>query len=142
MKAVLWFRTAAVLTVLFAAGHTYGFLTFRPATAEGQAVWAEMNGVHFTDGHGNYSYGNFYIGFGLSITAAMLFTAWLAWTLGSQAKSGAQGVRTIAWGMFVWQLAGIVLSVRYFALVPALLSVLVSVCLGLGAMLAPKPALR
>ncbi len=134
MKAVLWFRAAAVIFVLFAVGHTVGFLTFRPATAEGQAVWSQMNGVHFSDGHGTYSYGNFYIGFGLSVTATMLFSAWLAWMLDSLAKRGAQGGRTIAWGMFAWQLVGIVLAVRYFALVPALFSVVVVVCLGLGAM--------
>jgi hypothetical protein len=92
-----------------------------------------MNGVHFSDGHGNYSYGDFYVGFGLSITAAMLFTAWLLWMLGSMARSDAPGVRTIAWGVFVWQLVGIVLSLRYFSVAPAVFSVIEVVCIGLGA---------
>lgn len=135
MKAVLWFRVAAALMLLFAAGHTYGFLTFRPTSGEGQAVWSQMNSVHFSDpkGHGSYSYGNFYTGFGLSITAAMIFTAWLLWVLAYLAKQGTPGVGTIAWGMFVWQLAGIFLSVRYFAVGPAVFSVVVAICLGLGA---------
>jgi hypothetical protein len=96
-------------------------------------VWATMNSVHFTDGHGTFTYGNFYTGFGLSITAAMVFTAWLLWMLGSWAHEESTVARSIAWGVFVWQLVGIVLSVRYFSVAPALFSVLEVVCVGLGA---------
>jgi len=34
MSATLLYRMAAVLFVLFAVGHTYGFLTLRPPSAE------------------------------------------------------------------------------------------------------------
>lgn len=49
MKASTWFRIAFVVMLLFAAGHTFGFLTFRASTADGQAVRAAMDTVHFTN---------------------------------------------------------------------------------------------
>ena len=42
MKAMVWFRVSAVLLVLFALGHTVGFLSFRGTTAEAQAVRAQQ----------------------------------------------------------------------------------------------------
>ena len=37
------------------------------------------------------SYGNWYKGFGLSISATLIFSAFLAWRLGSMAKKGLEG---------------------------------------------------
>jgi hypothetical protein len=129
MRAVLWFRVVAIILLLFAVGHTYGFLAFRPPTAEGRAVWDAMNNVHFSVGRSTFSYGGFYKGFGLSISAFQLFSAWLAWTLGSMARRGIPGVRAIAWGLFFLQVVGLVLSVRYFAIVPAVLSAIAALCI-------------
>src|SRR5260370_1038563 len=47
MKATLLYRIASVLFILFAAGHTFGFLSFKPASPEGLAVRDAMNNVHF-----------------------------------------------------------------------------------------------
>jgi hypothetical protein len=38
MNATLLYRIAAGLFILFAIGHTSGFLSFRPSTGEGLAV--------------------------------------------------------------------------------------------------------
>jgi hypothetical protein len=86
MRAARWFRAAAVVMLLFAVGHTYGFLVFRPDSAEGRAVWDAMNRVRFSVGNTTFSYGGFYIGFGLFISAFQVFCIWLAWTLGSMAR--------------------------------------------------------
>jgi hypothetical protein len=69
MKATLPYRIASVLFVLFAAGHTFGFLNFKPPTAEGLAVRDAMNNVHYG---ANLSYGGFFVGFGLCVTVYML----------------------------------------------------------------------
>ena len=74
MKPSLWFRIAAVLLFFFALGHTVGFLRFRPATADGRAVLDAMNSVHFRVGSGSFSYGGFYVGFGLFVTSYLLFS--------------------------------------------------------------------
>ncbi|WP_434557129.1 LIC_13387 family protein [Tunturiibacter empetritectus] len=98
MRAAAWFRAAAVVLLLFAVGHTYGFLAFRPDTAEGRAVWEAMNSVRFSAGSSTFSYGGFYKGFGLFISSLYLFGAWLAWTLGSMVRAGEMAARRIAWG--------------------------------------------
>ncbi|MEO6804677.1 MAG: hypothetical protein ABI286_00325 [Edaphobacter sp.] len=123
MRAVVWFRIASILLLLFAVGHTFGFLSFQPSTAEGRAVWTAMNDVHFSVGHSTFSYGAFYKGFGLSITGFQLFMAWLAWQLGSMAKRGVMDARVIAWGIVGLQIVGAGLALRYFSVAPALFSV-------------------
>ena len=133
MKPVVWFRITAVVILLFAVGHTFGFLAFRPSTTEGRAVWLAMNSVRFAEGHSTFSYGGFYTGFGLSITAFQLFAAWLAWLLGSMARQSAAAVCSIAWGMFALQIVGIGLSLEYFSAGPAVLSAMAAACLAMAA---------
>ncbi|NYF53783.1 hypothetical protein HDF12_004182 [Edaphobacter lichenicola] len=133
VRAAVWFRAAAVLMLLFAVGHTYGFLAFRPESAEGRAVWEAMNSVRFSAGRATFSYGGFYTGFGLSISAFDVFSAWLAWTLGSMARAGERRARPIGWAMFALQCVGFVLSLRYFSVVPAVLSAVGALFFLLGA---------
>jgi hypothetical protein len=140
MKAATWFRITAVVMLLFAAGHTFGFLTFRAETPEGQAVFTAMNDVHFTAKHGTYSYGEFYMGFGLFISAFYLFEAWLAWFLGRMAARGVGETRAIAWALCALQVAGVGLSLRYFGAPQVFFSVLAGVCLGMGAMRMGRPS--
>jgi len=64
----LLYRIAAVVFVLFAAGHTLGFLGFKPPTAEA-----------------------------LYVTAYLLFSAFLAWHLGYLAGSSPQAVAALGW---------------------------------------------
>jgi hypothetical protein len=134
MKATRWFRISAVVLLLFAIGHTVGFLSFRPPTADGQGVFAAMNNVRFSAGGSTVSYGDFYRGFGLSITASQLFFAWLAWLLASMAQRDPESARRIAWGMVGLQVVGLALSLRYFSTGPALLSVVSAACLSMGAL--------
>jgi hypothetical protein len=126
MKATVLFRIAAVLFLVFAVGHTLGFLSFKPPTEEGMAVRDAMNNVHF-EVHGKiFSYGGWYRGFGLTATASMIFEAFLAWYLGSMAKRGSREVTAIGWAFFAWQLSGLVLSWIYFGVAPMVLSALVA----------------
>jgi hypothetical protein len=134
MKATTWFRIAAVLMLLFAAGHTFGFLSFRATTDEGRAVFDAMNRVHFSEGRSTFSYGDFYKAFGLTITVAQLFFAWLAWTLASMSRQGAVGVKEIAWGMAALEFAGLLLSVKYISTPPAVFSLIATLCFAMGAM--------
>ena len=61
MKATVLYRIACVLLILFAAGHTVGFLTFKAPSSEARAVWDTMNNVHFQVRGASFSYGGFYI---------------------------------------------------------------------------------
>jgi hypothetical protein len=133
VTATALYRTAAAIFVLFAAGHTFGFLTFTPPSAKGIAVRDAMNNVHFAIDGATFSYGNFYRGFGLSITASMLFSAFLAWQLGALVQAAPRAAASIAWGFCALQLAGFALSCIYISLVPALFSLAVAACLGFAA---------
>lgn len=138
MKATLLFRITAVLFVLFAVGHTFGFLSFKPPTEQGLAVRDAMNNVHFTADGKIFSYGGWYRGFGLTATASMLFEAALAWYLGGMARRGSRDAVVIGWMFFAWQLPGLVLSLIYFGLPPMVLSTLVALLIAVATLLASK----
>jgi hypothetical protein len=140
MNPARWLRIAAALMLLFAIGHTYGFLAFRPPTAEGLAVWNAMNDTHFTVGNATFSYGNFYIGFGLFITVFEIFSTWLTWLLASALQQAPHTVRSIITAMILLQLVSLVLSLRYFAAGPAILSSATTICLALAWLSLRKPA--
>ena len=142
MTARLLFRIAAVLFLLFAAGHTFGFRTFTPPTAEGLAVRDAMFNVRF--GH-DLSYGGFYVGFGLYVSAYLIFSAFLSWNLSSLAVRLPQAIGGVGWTLFGVQLASLALCCIYFGGPPAVFSALVAVCIGWAMYLArvstPLPAL-
>jgi hypothetical protein len=140
MSATLLYRIAAVLLILFAAGHTFGFLAFRPPSQEGLAVRDAMNNVAFQFKGSSYTYGNFYKGFGLTVTVYLLFSCFLAWHLGNVASSQPQSIGLLGWIFAATQLTCLILSVMYFFLLPALLSGVVVLCLAWAAWLAQQAA--
>jgi len=133
MSATVLYRIAAFVFILFALGHTFGFLSFRAPSAEARAVFDSMNTVHFEVGGHSFSYGAFYRGFGLSCTVSMLLSAFLAWHLGELARSAPASVGLLGWVFFAAQIAGGVLSFLYFGLPPMVLSAVVAVVVGVAA---------
>jgi hypothetical protein len=121
--------------VLFAAGHTLGFLRFKPPTPEGVAVRDSMAGVRFSVGGRTYTYAGFYKGFGLFVTAYLLFSAFLAWHCGDLARSAPSSLGALGWAFFAVEVATLVLSAIYFFPVTAVFSAVVALCLGAGAWL-------
>jgi hypothetical protein len=136
MAATWLYRIAAIVFVLFAVGHTYGFLSLRPPSDEGRAVYNAMNSVQFVVGGRSYTYGKFYRGFGLSCTVSLIFSAFLSWYLGELARSTPAAIGALGWVFFVVQLASVVLSFLYFGPPPMVLSALVAILLGSAAWLA------
>src|SRR5271165_5751491 len=122
MSATLLYRISAVVFVLFAVGHTYGFLSLRPPSAEGRAVYEAMNTVRFEVGGHSFTYGAFYRGFGLSCTASMILSAFLCWHLGQLARFAPASIGVLGWVFFALQVVGVVLSFLYFGLPPVILS--------------------
>src|SRR5258708_21633349 len=136
MNATLLYRIAAVVFVLFAIGHTYGFLTMRPPSAEGRAVYDAMNTVRFDLGGRSFTYGGFYRGFGLSCTASLILSAFLCWHLGTLARSAPAAIGVLGWVFFAVQVVGVVLSFLYFGVPPVVLSAVVAAIVGVAAFLA------
>lgn len=137
MNATVLYRIAAVIFVLFAAGHTFGFLQFKPDTPEGIRVHDAMTSVHFPIGSKEYSYQGFYNGFGLQVTVYLLFSAFLAWHLGNLAATTPNAIGTLGWAFFALQVIGLVLSVIYFFPVTWVFSGVLALCVGLAAWYTP-----
>ena len=140
MSATLLYRIAAVLLILFAAGHTVGFLRFTPPTAEGVAVRDSMDNVSFHAFGRTLTYGGFYRGFGLFVTTFFLFSAFLAWYLGGLAGTDPKAIGSLGWVFVLLQLVSLVLSLIYFAPPPAVFSLLIAVCVGWAALLVQRTA--
>lgn len=132
MKATWLYRIAAILLLLFAAGHTIGFLKFVPPTPEGQAVLDAMNNVHLQPGAA-YTYLGFYRGFGLFATVYFLFAAFVAWHLGELARKLPTAAGSLPWKFFLLQLVGLALAWRYFPPPPVVFSALLALCTGWAA---------
>ena len=140
MNATLLYRIAAVLLLLFALGHTVGFLKFTPPTAEGVAVRDAMVNVHFQVRGRDYSYGSFYRGFGLFNTAFLLFAALLAWHLGTLAARDPQAIGAVGWAFSLLMLVSFALCWAYFNLIAATFSAALAVCLAWAAWLGQELA--
>ena len=69
MKVSLLYRTASVLLLLFAAGHTIGFRQVDPAWHADSLV-DSMKSMHFNANGSDRTYWEFFVGFGLSVTAS------------------------------------------------------------------------
>jgi hypothetical protein len=130
MTATLLYRIAAGLFVFFAAAHTVGFLRFTPPTPEGKAVFASMDDVTFQVGRGTYSYGRFYVGFGLYVTVYLLFSAFLAWHLGGLAATTPRAIGALGWVFFALQLTTLVISWIHFSPPPVVTSAVIAACVG------------
>jgi hypothetical protein len=135
VSATILFRIASVVFLLFALGHTFGFLSFKPPTVEGLAVQKAMSDVVFRVGGSDFSYGGFYRGFGLSCTVSMLFSAILCWQLGALASVHPRAIAGVAWSLFGVQVVGVLLSVKFFGLPPAIFSAALTGLLGWAAFL-------
>jgi hypothetical protein len=130
MKASLLSRTAAGVLALGAVGHTFGFPRFKAPTPQALAVREAMDHALFTIGGAPRSFGGFYVGFGLDVSAYMLFTAFLAWHLGGLADREPQAIGALGWAFCALQLANTVLSLACFSATPAIFAGLVAIATG------------
>jgi hypothetical protein len=73
------------------------------------------------------------VGFGLYVTAYLLFSALLAWHLGELATRSPEAIGILGWLLCGLQVTSVVLSVTYFSTAPALLSAILAACLGWAA---------
>jgi len=136
MSATFFYRAAALVFVVTALGHTYAVLSPPPTSTEARAAYNSMKNVRFHLGGRERSYGDIYRGLGLSLTASMLFWAFLSWHLGNLTRSAPDAIGTLGWAFFIVQLAGVVLSFLYFHLPAMVLSGLATVIVGSAALLA------
>ena len=130
MTTRVLYRIAAVLILLFDLGHSAGCPWSDPAWGVDLGA---IRSSHFKVMGFSRTYWDFYVGFGLIVSAFLLLAAILAWQLGSLPTQTLPLVRTTAWALSLCFAAVTVLSWMYFFIIPIAFSSLITVCLVVAA---------
>jgi hypothetical protein len=137
MRASIFYRIAAVLLLLFAAGHTLGFRQSDPAWGV-DALLASMRSIHFDVQGFNRSYWDLFQAAGFSVGVFYLFAAILAWQLGGLPTASLALMRGTAWAFALCFAAITVVSWRYLFILPIAFSIVITLCLTVAAWLSAK----
>jgi hypothetical protein len=137
MKASVLYRIAAVLLLIFAAGHTFGFHQSDPQWGV-DALLSSMRSIHFNPQGFNRTYWDFFLGAGFSVGVLFLFSAILAWQLGGLPEATLARMRGTAWAFALCYAAITVVSWRYLFLIPIVFSFVITLCLMAAAWLSAK----
>jgi len=137
MKASVFYRIAGVLLLLFAAAHLYGFGQSDPKWGV-DALVGSMRSIHFDVGGFNRTYWDLFLAAGFSVSVFFLFSAILAWQLGSLPEETLPRIRGIAWSFALCFAAITVVSWRYLFLPPIVFSFVITVCLTSAAWLSSR----
>jgi hypothetical protein len=138
MKVFHFVRIAAVITLLYFAGHTAG-MPWTPFTdPEAIKVLEAMKNHRFEAEGFKGTYWDFYFGSGIIISAFLLVQAVVLWQVASLAKTDAIRVRPIIASFFVAFIINAALAWHYFFAVPAGMAAVIALCLAIALVLASR----
>ena len=137
MKPSIFYRVAAVLLLLFAAGHTLGFRQSDPKWGV-DTLLGSMRSIHFDVQGFNRTYWDLFVAAGLSVGVFYLFAAILAWQLASLPTETLALTRGIAWAFALCFVAITVVSWTYLFILPIVFSLVITACLISAAWLSSK----
>jgi hypothetical protein len=138
MKAFIFYRIAAVLLLLFAVGHTFGFRQSDPVWGV-DALLESMRSIHFDVQGFNRTYWDLFQAAGFSIGMFYLFSAILAWQLSGLPVATLALMRGTAWAFAFCFAAITIVSWRYLFILPIAFSAVITLCLAAAAWLSAKP---
>jgi hypothetical protein len=137
MKASVFYRIAAVLLFLLAAGHALGFRQSDPQWGV-DALLGSMHSIHFNVQGFNRTYWDLFLAAGFSVGVFFLFAAILAWQLGRLPAATLALMRGPAWTFALCFAAITVVSCRYLFITPIAFSVAITLCLTVAAWLSTR----
>ncbi len=137
MKASLFYQIAAVLLLLLAAGHTFGFSQSDPTWGV-DAVVGSMRSIHFDIQGFSRTYWDFFVAAGYSVGVFYLFAAVLAWQLGGLPAEALAAMRVTAWAFAFCFAAITIVSWSFLFIIPIGFSLLITICLAAAAWLSGK----
>ncbi len=137
MKASTLYRIAAVLLLLFAAGHTLGFRQSDPSWGV-DALLGSMRSIHFDVQGFKRTYWDLFVAAGFSVGVFYMFAALLAWQLGGLPAATLALMRGTTWAFALCFAAITVVSWRYLFILPIAFSIAVTLCLTAAAWLSAK----
>lgn len=121
MTTTLFLRIASAISLIFMLGHTTGGLRKWSPMGDNEVLKA-MTAVRFDAMGANRSYLDFYMGFGWSISVAMLMQTVLLWQMASLARADAPSVRPMIGVIAIATIASGLIAWRFIFPLPALFS--------------------
>lgn len=121
MTTTLFLRIASIISAIFTLGHTAGGLRKWSPMGDNEVLRA-MTAVRFDTMGAHRSYLDFYMGFGWSITVAMVMQTVLLWQMASLARTNPASVRPMIALIALATVASGVIAWRFIFPVPALFS--------------------
>jgi|ERR1700719_2913824 hypothetical protein len=137
MKASMFYRIAAVLLLLFAAGHILGFRESDPKWGV-DALLSSMRSIHFDVQGFDRTYWDIFEAAGFSVGVFYLFAAILAWQLGGLPAATLALMRGTAWAFALCFAAITVVSWRYLFILPIAFSFVITICLTVATWLSAR----
>ena len=132
MKPVIYLRIASLLALLHAVLHTIGGVFGKPDPGPQQVAVAAMKANQFPLMGATRSYWSFYMGMGLAVTIFLTIVAIVLWQLSSLAKTDACRLRPIFMTLLLAFLLLAVNSSIYFFSAPAIVELLIAICLAMA----------
>ena len=123
MIPVILYRVSAVLLLLFAAGHQFGFRHVDPEW-KADATVAAMRDTRFPVQGFQRTYWEFFSGFGFFVTVLLLFSAVFAWQVGGLSPEARQTLTPVRWAFAITYVIIAALTWRYFFMAPGILATL------------------
>ena len=139
MKASIFYRIAAGLLLLLAIGHTLGFRQSDPQWGV-DGLLSSMRSIHFDVQGFHRTYWDLFLAAGFSIGVFYLFSAVLAWQLGSLPAATLATIRGTLWAFALCFAAITMVLWRYLFLLPIVLTALITSSLTAAAWLSAKYA--
>src|SRR5258708_3446608 len=137
MRASIFYRIAAVLLLVFAAGHTLGFRQSDPKWGV-DTLLGSMRSIHFDVQGFNRTYWDLFVAAGFSVGVLYLFAAILAWQLGGLPAATFALICGIVWAFALCFAVITVVSWRYLFVIPIAFSIVITLCLTAAAWLSAK----
>lgn len=128
MTTTLLLRIASVISLLFALGHTAGGMKKWSPMGDNDVLKA-MTSTRFDVMGTSRSYLDFYMGFGWSLSVALLLQSVLLWQVASLARADATRLRPIIAAFALATLASGMIAWLFIFPVPALFSLALLVVL-------------
>ncbi|HKN68893.1 MAG TPA: hypothetical protein VJW73_21560 [Gemmatimonadaceae bacterium] len=141
MRASRLYRIAAVLLLLFAVSHTFGFRLSDPTWGI-DALLNSMRSIRFDVQGFHRTYWDFFVGAGFTVGVLYLFAAILAWQLSGLPIATLVLMRRALWAFAVAFAAITIVSWRYLFVIPVVFSIVITICLTAAAWLSGRDLTR
>lgn len=140
MKAKVFLRIAAVLTLIHAILHTVGGVFGKTPAGPASIARAAMESNAFQAFGVTRSFWEYYRGFGLGLTIFLTAEALVFWLLAPLAAQGVKGIRPV---LVIFSLAYLAMAINsyvYFFPVPVVVEAVICLCLAGAAASANRAA--